>query len=151
MYRERGSSVVPGAVLWTRRQSGGADTHVRVLPDACMDLMWVGGRLLVAGPDTTAHVTPVRAGEVYEAVRFPPGAAPSVLGVPAGELRDLRVPLADLWPQRRARELAERVGGVRRPHGRAGGGGRLGPVRTDRARPSAGGGARRGPARPRGR
>ncbi|WP_129288240.1 helix-turn-helix transcriptional regulator [Streptomyces sp. GZWMJZ-114] len=101
---------MPGAVLWTRRQSGGADTHVRVLPDARMDLMWVGGRLLVAGPDTTAHVTPVRAGEVYEAVRFPPGAAPSVLGVPAGELRDLRVPLADLWPQRRARELAERVG-----------------------------------------
>ncbi|ASY33321.1 MULTISPECIES: helix-turn-helix transcriptional regulator [unclassified Streptomyces] len=99
---------MPGAVLWSRRQS--ADAHVRVLPDACMDLMWAGGRLLVAGPDTTAHVTPVRAGEVYEAVRFPPGAAPSVLGVPAGELRDLRVPLADLWPQRRARELAERVG-----------------------------------------
>ncbi|WP_431035948.1 AraC family transcriptional regulator [Streptomyces sp. P6-2-1] len=74
-----------------------------------MDLMWTGGRLLVAGPDTTAHVTAVRAGEEYAAVRFPPGTAPSVLGVPARELRDLRVPLAESWPQRRERELAERV------------------------------------------
>jgi AraC-like DNA-binding protein len=110
VYQEWNSPAAPGLVLWTRRQSATAAARVRVLPDACMDLMWTGGRLLVAGPDTRAHLTPVRAGEEYAAVRFPPGAGPSVLGVPAAELRDLRVPLAELWPQREERELAERIG-----------------------------------------
>src|SRR6266508_1352297 len=51
MYRERPSRL-PGAVVW---QSDPA-TGVRVLPDGCMDLLWNGTDLLVAGPDTTAYV-----------------------------------------------------------------------------------------------
>ncbi|WP_420716445.1 DUF6597 domain-containing transcriptional factor [Streptomyces sp. H27-H1] len=59
-----------------------------VLPDGCMDLLWVDGRLLVAGPDTAGH----RAGEVqgsgFAGIRLAPGTAPALLGVPARLLRD---------------------------------------------------------------
>ncbi len=68
-----------------------------VLPDGCLDLMWLDGELVVAGPDTGPAPSRVPAGTEVAAVRFRPGAAPAVLGVPAAELRDARVPLADLW------------------------------------------------------
>lgn len=79
-----------------------------MLPDGCMDLLWKEGRLLVAGPDTRAHVTggpPV----TWTGIRFPPGTAPALLGVPAHELRDRRVDLADLWPAADVRRLTDRV------------------------------------------
>ncbi len=41
--------------MWTSTPSGD-DGPGRVLPDGCMDLLWHDGRLLVAGPDTHAHV-----------------------------------------------------------------------------------------------
>ncbi|MET9424840.1 helix-turn-helix domain-containing protein [Streptomyces sp. NPDC006540] len=104
MYAER-VSVVAGAVVWTRSAGPGAGP---VLPDGCMDLLWSQGRLFVAGPDTHAH-TPA-AGGSWAGVRFAPGSAPAVLGVPAHELRDRRVELADLWGDADARRLAERIG-----------------------------------------
>ena len=70
---------------------------VAVLPDGCLDLMWLGGTLVVAGPDTRPAPSGLAAGTEIAAVRFRPGAAPAVLGVPAAELRDARVPLAELW------------------------------------------------------
>lgn len=79
-----------------------------------MDLLWAGGRLLVAGPDTHGYVPEVR-GIRYAGVRFAPGTAPAFLGVPAHELRDLRVELADLWGGAEARRLAERIGGAPDP------------------------------------
>jgi AraC-like DNA-binding protein len=80
----------------------------RVLPDGCMDLLWSGGRLVVAGPDTRAYVSEDPAAD-WAGVRFAPGHAPALLGVPAHELRDRRVDLADLWPAARARRLTARV------------------------------------------
>ena len=68
-----------------------------VLPDGCLDLMWLAGELVVAGPDTGPVRTELPAGTEIAAVRFRPGAAPAVLGPPAVELRDRRVALADLW------------------------------------------------------
>ncbi|MEU1889969.1 helix-turn-helix domain-containing protein [Streptomyces pristinaespiralis] len=106
MYAER-ASVVPGAVVWTRSAGPGAGP---VLPDGCMDLLWSEGRLLVAGPDT--HVHSPGAGGAWAGVRFAPGSAPALLGVPAHELRDRRVELADLWGAAEARRLAERIGGA---------------------------------------
>jgi len=103
---------VPGAVVWTQRRDLDARAEVRVLPDGCMDLLWTGQELLVAGPDTAAHLVPARAGEAYAGVRFAPGTAPAVLGVSAWELRDQRIPLDELWPRRRVRELAERIDGA---------------------------------------
>jgi len=105
-YEER-TSRFDGATLWTLDVRQGP---VRpVLPDGCMDLLWIDGRLLVAGPDTRAHVPQVGAPGRYAGIRFAPGTAPALLGVPAHELRDRRVALADLWPAGRVRILAERV------------------------------------------
>lgn len=78
-----------------------------------MDLLWIGGRLTVAGPDTRAFTPalPADGGGFPDAVgvRFAPGVAPALLGVPAHELRDRRVDLTDLWPGPEARDIAERV------------------------------------------
>jgi AraC-like DNA-binding protein len=79
-----------------------------VLPDGCMDLMWSEGTLIVAGPDTTASVS--ETSSPYVGLRFAAGDAPAVLGVPGVELRDQRVPLADLWPAPMVRHLTAQVG-----------------------------------------
>ena len=92
MYHEY-PAAPPGAVLWTRTVPAGGGT-VPVLPDGCVDLIWVDGELLVAGPDTVAHPAEAAAGTRYVGLRFAPGTGPAVLGVPGYELRDARVPLA---------------------------------------------------------
>lgn len=107
MYGERASQV-PGAVLWTRSMVA-AGAVQRVLPDGCLDLMWMDGELLVAGPDTEAHLAASPPAAGYTGLRFAPGTGPTVLGVPAHELRDQRVPLTDLWPAARVRHLTEQV------------------------------------------
>ncbi|MBB5893929.1 helix-turn-helix transcriptional regulator [Kutzneria kofuensis] len=83
-------------------------TH-RILPDGCLDLIWSDGHLLVAGPDTVAHEMTSPAGRVYAGLRFMPGTGPSVFGVPAHELRDSRVRLDQIWPQRLVDGLTARV------------------------------------------
>ncbi|MBT2414641.1 AraC family transcriptional regulator [Streptomyces sp. ISL-12] len=109
MYTERPSRL-PGAVVWTSVPDGTG----RVLPDGCMDLLWHDGRLLVAGPDTRAHV-PEGTGDRWAGVRFHPGTAPALLGVPAHALRDRRVPLVDLWPAAASRRLTARVNAAADP------------------------------------
>ena len=94
VYVERASRL-PGAVVWTNTPS--RPGVGRVLPDGCMDLLWHHGRLMVAGPDTRAYLPGGVTGP-WAGVRFYPGAAPALLGVPAHELRDRRVELTDLWP-----------------------------------------------------
>jgi AraC-like DNA-binding protein len=81
-----------------------------VLPDACIDILWFGERLIVAGPDTGARLVPMPPGTSIAAVRFRPGAAPALLGVPATEILDETVPLATLWGAA-ADRLAERLAG----------------------------------------
>ncbi|MGS2617374.1 helix-turn-helix domain-containing protein [Micromonospora sp. LZ34] len=107
MYRERPAGVA-GAVLWTATTAGTAPN--RVLPDGCVDLLWSShAGLLVAGPDRTAHLSPAVPGQRWVGLRLPPGTGPAVFGVPAVELRDRRVPLADLWGDRKVAGLAERA------------------------------------------
>ncbi|MDQ0939980.1 DUF6597 domain-containing transcriptional factor [Streptomyces sp. V1I1] len=108
MYEERRSRL-DGAVVWTRTIDTRADAAHPVLSDGCMDLLWTDGRLLVAGPDTHAHIPEGAPVLRYAGVRFAPGTAPAFLGVPAHELRDRRVELADLWGGAEARRLAERI------------------------------------------
>ncbi|WP_330460526.1 helix-turn-helix domain-containing protein [Streptomyces sp. NBC_00820] len=105
MYTERASRLA-GAAVWTNTPSGTGTRHV--LPDGCMDLLYCEGRLLIAGPDTRAHAVegPPRA---WAGIRFHPGTAPTLLGVPAHELLDSRIDLADLWPAGRVRRLLDRV------------------------------------------
>jgi AraC-like DNA-binding protein len=107
MYTERAPAAELAGHLrcsWTRQTSGSGS----VLPDGCLDLMWISGELVVAGPDTVAYRSELAAGAEIAAVRFRPGAAPAVLGLPASALRDQRVPLTELWPDVPA--LAGRVG-----------------------------------------
>lgn len=86
----------------------------RVLPDGCMDLLWNEGRLMVAGPDTRAYVTE-GASDRWAGLRFFPGQAPGFLGVPAHELRDRRVDLAELWSPAVVRRLTARVNAAHDP------------------------------------
>ncbi|WP_210579330.1 helix-turn-helix transcriptional regulator [Streptomyces sp. GESEQ-4] len=105
MYTERASRL-PGAVVWRRTIEDPVGRPV--LPDGCMDLLWNDGRLLVAGPDTQVYV-PEGGPRHWAGVRFYPGTAPAFLGVPAHELRDRRVELADLWPAAEVRRLRGRI------------------------------------------
>jgi AraC-like DNA-binding protein len=84
---------------------GGPD---RIVPDGFMDLVASGPAVTLAGPDTGPWPVRRRAGGVAVGVRFHPGAAPSLLGPPAVELRDTRVTPGELWGRAGA-ELAERV------------------------------------------
>ena len=89
------------ACLWARVVPEDGDRTTLVVPDACSDLIWeqgTGG--YVAGPDTgpATWTGPARAGTVLAGVRFRPSAGGQVLGLPLTEIRDKRVPLADLLP-----------------------------------------------------
>ncbi|MFI6329962.1 helix-turn-helix domain-containing protein [Micromonospora chersina] len=107
MYREEAAPGIPGAVRWASVSRG--EGPVRVLPDGCLDLLWSSrSGLLVAGPDRQAHLSVSVPGERWVGLRLPPGTGPAVFGIPADELRDQRVPLADLWGPAAA-ELADRV------------------------------------------
>ena len=97
-----------GAVLWRRVVP--ASTVSRILPDGCLDLIWSSrSGLFVAGPDTTAHLSPAVAGERMVGLRLPPGVGPAVLGLPAHELTDRRAPLDAVWPTAAVRDLAEHI------------------------------------------
>jgi AraC-like DNA-binding protein len=94
MYQERRSRL-PGGFVWRRVNTG---ETVRVLPDATMDVIWSEDEgLFVAGPDTTAQLYRGQPGRALVGIRMPIGLGPMVLGVPAHELRDRRVPLEAIW------------------------------------------------------
>jgi AraC-like DNA-binding protein len=105
------------ACLWTSRPSENAVGLV--LPDACIDLIWDGAALFVAGPDTGPVPVPPQPGQWYAGLRFPPGKAPGFLGAPASELLDSRVPLADLWGEAAAASVVGRLAAAESPEGAA--------------------------------
>lgn len=105
MYRERASRL-PGAVLW-RKTAGGATSAV--LPDGCTDLMFDGAGLLIAGPDTVAYDIE-HANSTFVGLRMPSGAGPALWGVPASEIVNRRVDLADIWPRAEVERLLEQTG-----------------------------------------
>jgi AraC-like DNA-binding protein len=113
-YRELPQRDELVACLWTRDEAG-PRTH-RILPDACVDIVSVAGRLIVAGPATRAHCTTTDAPTF--GVRFRVGAAGVALGLPAAELRDVSLPLADVWgaaaDRIEARDAHELAAAVRR-------------------------------------
>ena len=81
-----------------------------ILPDGCIDLIWQSDREpFIAGPMTIPASTTAGQGETTLGIRFRPGAAATLLGVSAAELRDLTVDVSRLWSQegrRKARDLA---------------------------------------------
>ncbi|MEW2502595.1 helix-turn-helix domain-containing protein [Amycolatopsis sp. NPDC047767] len=82
--------------LWRSVQAG----PKRIVPDGCVDLVAGDGEVFVAGPDTAAWSSVTSPGATLNGLRFHPGAAPAVLGVAADELRDRRLPLAEVWGRR---------------------------------------------------
>ena len=75
---------------------------LRVLPDGCMDI--IGND--VVGSLSTALVANLDSGDEVFGVRLRPGAFTALYGVPASELSDLRLPLADVVRPRPLLELA---------------------------------------------
>ena len=87
-----------------------------MLPDGCMDIIWAtDGSLVVAGPDTTAFITSGAAGSTMTGIRFAPGFAPKLLGVPAHELRNRREPLDAVIPSHAAHRLADPLAATDEP------------------------------------
>jgi AraC-like DNA-binding protein len=82
------------ACLW--RRVGERESTLLVVPDGCVDLIWGPDGPFVAGPDTGPVPSRIRPGDMLSGVRFRPGAAGEFFGVPLPDLRDQRVPLADL-------------------------------------------------------
>jgi AraC-like DNA-binding protein len=83
------------------------------LPDECFDLFWVeDGSLWLSGPESTSWARGSPPGRNAVGVRCRPGVGPSLFGVAASEVRDLRVRLDDLWPGRDVREISDRVAGA---------------------------------------
>jgi AraC-like DNA-binding protein len=84
----------------------------RVLPDGCVDIVWAGSQLIVAGPDTGPVPIGLPAGGWFVGVRFAIGAAPVFLRVASSEIRDQRVPLAAIWGDRTSASIAARLENV---------------------------------------
>ena len=95
---------------WVSVLPEGGQAVRRIIPDASVDIVWMDGSVHVAGPDTRPVVARLPAGTVVAGIRFRPGAAPSLLGVPASSLRDERIDLALLWGRSATDALLERIG-----------------------------------------
>jgi AraC-like DNA-binding protein len=113
-YRELLLRAPDVACAWLRDAEPEAREH-RVLPDACVDVVWIADRtLVVAGPATGPVNSHVPAGAGVMGVRFRIGAAGAALGLPARELLDARVALEDVWG-REATFIAERIAAAATP------------------------------------
>jgi methylphosphotriester-DNA--protein-cysteine methyltransferase len=90
------------ACLWEHEAR---EDHVQpVIPDGCLDLIWLADReLVIAGADTGPRSAFLPAGTLSSGVRLRPGAAGAVLGLPASELRDRQAAAAEVWGERAER------------------------------------------------
>jgi methylphosphotriester-DNA--protein-cysteine methyltransferase len=89
----------------------------RVVPDGCVDLIWLAEReLVIAGADTAARHVELPARVRSSGIRLRPGAAGAVLGLAASELRDREVRVALVWGEEGARleEAVASAGPARR-------------------------------------
>jgi AraC-like DNA-binding protein len=102
--------------VWIQQVSPDADPYThRNIPHGGVELVCqVGSVPRVVAPLTRPQVEVLAPGTTVVGVRFRPGAAPSVLGLPASELTDLAVQTDELWG-RSAVALGERVAGAASP------------------------------------
>jgi len=102
--------------VWIQQVSPDADPYThRNIPNGGVELLCLVGSVpRVVGPLTRPLVEVLAPGTTVVGVRFRPGAAPSVLGLPASELVDLAVETDELWG-RSAVALGERVAGAASP------------------------------------
>lgn len=104
------------ACLWRGRiADSGVPYTDRIIPDGCVDLIFGGERLFVAGPDTRAVLLDTAPAQTFVGIRMRPGHAPILLGRPASEVLDQRADLGELWPRHDAAVLTETVLAARSP------------------------------------
>jgi AraC-like DNA-binding protein len=107
-YRERTPAhALAGyvACVWVQ-EAGEAYTH-RTVPNAAAELSCrIGGTPVVTGPRTGHALELLAPGTTVVGVRFRPGAAPALLGVPASALLDVSAPAEDVLE---LGPLAERI------------------------------------------
>jgi AraC-like DNA-binding protein len=85
--------------FWTQSvdAAGGEYSH-RVLPDACIDIVFFDDRApVIVGPWTEAFVSRLAGGASLTGVRLHPGRAADVLGLPASELLNASAPIREVW------------------------------------------------------
>ncbi|OWV86785.1 AraC family transcriptional regulator [Rhizobium sp. R72] len=83
--------------LWSHDIHEGADQRIAIVPDGYCDIVWVGGRLVVAGPDRSSAFPTLAGGERIVGARFAPGAAAEWLKVQLCDIVGQSIPLEDFW------------------------------------------------------
>jgi len=83
--------------FWKQVIIGSGEYAHLVLPDACIDIVFVSDDPpIVVGPWTDPFVVRFPAGTKIVGVRLHPGLGPSVLGIPAAELLNQSAPLSEV-------------------------------------------------------
>ena len=105
-------------VCFWRHGATSMPTTVRVIPDGCIDIVWVNDQAPhVAGPMTKPVLYSIDSATKIVAVRLRPGVAHRLLEESAKALLNQDVPLRDLWPGHRAAPweevIAERSEGAK--------------------------------------
>jgi AraC-like DNA-binding protein len=107
------------ACTWERSTDDTAP--VRVLPDGCIDVVWIEDLgTQVVGPNTTAFLVALPPGTRVAGARLRPGAAPGLLGLAAESVLDGRLPVDAVWATDGPRlaasleETVDPVAGIRR-------------------------------------
>jgi AraC-like DNA-binding protein len=95
--------------VWSNTLQRDGGSLVAVVPDGCVDIIWIDGELMVAGPDVVAAVSPLTGGSTVIGVRFRPGAARRWLGLPMSEIVGGQLPLSEFWGAR-VREIRQKIG-----------------------------------------
>ena len=86
------------ACLWTQEIEGEGIYSHSVLPDGCVDIIWIGQSApIVAGPATRQITVNLPSHTHLTGIRFRPGWAARALGVPVDEIRNQDMLLDDLW------------------------------------------------------
>ncbi|WP_028744734.1 helix-turn-helix domain-containing protein [Rhizobium mesoamericanum] len=113
IYREHAPSPVLEAhfcCLWSHDITDGTNHRIAIVPDGYCDIVWVGGKLLVAGPDRSSAFPSLSGGEKIVGARFAPGAAAEWLKVQLRDIVGRSIPLDDFWGAA-ALQLNELLGG----------------------------------------
>jgi AraC-like DNA-binding protein len=113
-YLER--LVVSPLVACTWEQATTTQHEQRIVPDACVDLIWAGERLTIAGPDTRPRVVILESGSRVIGARLRPGAAGAILALPASELRDVSPDATEILGRDVAAALLEELAAASDPH-----------------------------------
>jgi AraC-like DNA-binding protein len=80
--------------LWTQSISGTGEYLHRVLPDGCVDIVFINNQApRIVGPWTRSFIVPIQAGDQIVGARFHPGRADCLLGSCLSDLLNASVPL----------------------------------------------------------